>query len=327
MNNKYRLPTDWLTTVRYCRRQGLTWPAIAAGFGCTADYIRIAYGRHTRQSQPAEPSPQLPQYDGLDNGSRMPVFHSPRRRKHLIIPDTQVRAGVPLDHFYWIGQYIAHKKPDVVIHMGDWLDMASISSYDIGRIGAEGKRFTADIASGRESLELFEAGMDGYEPELKLFVTGNHEYRIERYVADHPALEGALTLDGVGWEAAGWQRFPFLQPIDVDGVLYAHFFPRSANGRVFQTTRGAPSAKAQIQRAAQSATAGHTPGLEVANLPVGNRLLRGLIAGSCYLHDEEYPGPQGNCYWRGIIMKHGVSGGEYNIMEVDLDYLRRKYAQ
>ncbi|HYF46074.1 MAG TPA: hypothetical protein VD926_07675, partial [Acidimicrobiales bacterium] len=51
----------------------------------------------------------------------------------------------------------------------------------------------------------------------------------------------------------------------------------------------------------------------------------GLVAGACYLHDEDYLGPQGNTYWRGIVVCFGVEGGVYNPMFVDLDYLCRRY--
>ena len=34
---------------------------------------------------------------------------------HFIIPDTQIKDGVPLDHLTWAGKYIAEKKPDVVV--------------------------------------------------------------------------------------------------------------------------------------------------------------------------------------------------------------------
>jgi hypothetical protein len=50
-----------------------------------------------------------------------------------------------------------------------------------------------------------------------------------------------------------------------------------------------------------------------------------MVAGSCYLHDEEYLGPQGNFVWRGILVCHQVEDGDYDVMEVSLDYLSRRY--
>lgn len=52
---------------------------------------------------------------------------------HLIIPDTQVKEGIDFEYLTRIGQYIVDVKPDVVIHLGDFADMPSLSSYDVGK--------------------------------------------------------------------------------------------------------------------------------------------------------------------------------------------------
>jgi hypothetical protein len=51
-----------------------------------------------------------------------------------------------------------------------------------------------------------------------------------------------------------------------------------------------------------------------------------LVAGSFYQHSEAYKGPQGNGHWHGIIFKHEVCEGNYDLMELSLNYLKRKYA-
>ena len=56
-----------------------------------------------------------------------------KRMKHLIIPDTQVKPGHPIDHLRWAGQYAVDKKPDGIIHIGDHFDMPSLSSWDVGK--------------------------------------------------------------------------------------------------------------------------------------------------------------------------------------------------
>ena len=47
---------------------------------------------------------------------------------HLIIPDTQVKFGEDFSYLRHIGQYIVDKKPDVVVHLGDFVDMESLRS-------------------------------------------------------------------------------------------------------------------------------------------------------------------------------------------------------
>jgi hypothetical protein len=47
------------------------------------------------------------------------------------------------------------------------------------------------------------------------------------------------------------------------------------------------------------------------------------VAGSCYLHREEYRGNQGQEHWRGVVVLNEVRDGDYCIMPLTLDYLCR----
>ena len=75
--------------------------------------------------------------------------------KHLVIPDTQVKPGHSTAHLKWAGEYAAEKKPDVIIHIGDHWDMASLSSYDVGKKSFEGRRYTRDIRAGLNAMDHF----------------------------------------------------------------------------------------------------------------------------------------------------------------------------
>jgi len=251
--------------------------------------------------------------------------------KHLVIPDTQVKPDVPIDHFDWIAQYAADKRPDVIIHLGDWYDMNSLSSYD--KLDNPGdyhqRRYEEDLEAGDRSLDLFEnrlAKTKGYKPR-KVYLLGNHEYRYDRLINAEPVLRGALRYPWAAAEKRGWEVLPFLKPIELHGVLYCHYFCRGPNGTVMNARRGSPSARAQVQREMQSCTAGHKQGLDSHIQPTGHGMMRGIIAGSCYQHEEAYLSPQGTSYWRGILMKHEVHEGNYNIMEVSMDFLKRKFGR
>jgi predicted phosphodiesterase len=246
--------------------------------------------------------------------------------KIAVIPDTQCRPGVRVDHLEWAGKYIKEKKPDVVVHLGDHWDMPSLSSYDKGKAAAEGRRVAADIRAGNTALEILtrSVGPAAGRPRLVL-LRGNHEQRLERYVEDHAELAGAVGYHLFNDVSLGWEVVPFLQPITIGGVTFCHYFPRGGDGNVGQTKRGAPSAKAQLNREMQSCVAGHRQGLDLAVTTNGRRMLRSIIAGSFYQHHEGYLSPQGNHHWRGILMLHEVRQGNFNLMEVSLDYLKRRY--
>lgn len=250
-------------------------------------------------------------------------------KSHLYIPDVQTKPRAPNKHLRWIGKYIADKQPDRIIIGGDFADMPSLSSYDKGRKAAEGTRYQHDVDSCRRALDLlFDAisSARNYSPIIDLTL-GNHEERILRHAEANPELDGKLSISDLGYEDYGITVHDFLKVIVRDGIAYSHFFPRAGSGKVTQTRNGAPNAKAQLIREGRSCTAGHTQGLDIACMPLGGKLQWSIIAGSCYLHEERYLSPQGNKHWNGVILKNGVSNGNYSPIFVDLNYLARRYGR
>jgi hypothetical protein len=248
-------------------------------------------------------------------------------RSHIVIPDTQVKPGVPVHHLEWAGQYIADRSPDVLVVLGDWWDMPSLSSYDKGTRAAEGRRIFDDLDAGNEAMDRFlrpiKARKAAWKKMRKVFLIGNHEQRIERATNITAELHKLVSYDDLNTK--DFEVHDFLEPVEIDGVTYSHFFPRAASGAITQNRRGAPSARAQCIRQGGSATAGHQQGLDCSPVVLGHRLQWGLIAGSFYLHDESYLTPQGHNYWKGIVVKHDVRNGGYSPMFVDLPYLERRF--
>lgn len=246
-------------------------------------------------------------------------------KSHIFIPDCQVKPGVQITHLDWVGRYIADRKPDVVICAGDFWDMSSLSSYDKGKRGFEGRRYIKDVDAGNVAMERLLSPirkMGKHKPRL-VFTLGNHEQRIQRAYDAQAELYGTIGYKDLHLKE--WEVYDYLDVARIDGIAYSHFFPRAASGAVMQTRNGAPTARAQLIREGGSCTSGHRQGLDIACVPLRGKLQWGLIAGSCYLHDEEYLSPQGTAYWRGIVVKHGVSKGTYCPMLVDMKYLRERY--
>lgn len=251
-------------------------------------------------------------------------------RRHFIIPDTQTRPGVPLDHLDWIGAYIADKKPDVIIHLGDHWDFPSLNGHEEpGSLPMENKRYADDLAVGNaafkrindpisaEVLRLRERHRKRWEPR-KVFLLGNHEARADRIANNNPKYLGALgsfqcdTLD--------WERHEFQEPVLIDGIYYCHFFSNTGTGKPIGGE--VPNRLAKINA---SFVQGHEQGKREGNRVTSTgRTLYGLVLGSCYLHREEYRGPHQR-HWRGVAMLSEVVDGEYDRCEISLKYLCRKY--
>ena len=257
-------------------------------------------------------------------------------RTHLFIPDTQVKSGVCLNHLNALGNYIVAHKPDVIIQAGDFADMHSLSTYDVGKKAGEGARYEEDIRAAKKAMEVLMSPIKKlqkkqrknkekiYKPDL-ILTLGNHENRINRHVNSYPVLEGRLSTKDLDYEEWGWEVHDFLDIVERDGIAYSHYFPRNANGQIVQTVRGAPNARVQVQREQQSCSSGHLQGLSWHVQQLRDRRVYGLIAGSFYMHQENYLGPQGTAYWRGVVMKHEVDNGNYDPMMISMEYLLNKW--
>jgi hypothetical protein len=251
--------------------------------------------------------------------------------KHLIIPDTQVKTGVPLDHLNWAGQYIVDKKPDVIIHIGDFADMESLSQYDVGKKSFEGKRYKKDIEVAHKAMELLlgplhkynenakRYGKKQYKPRMVLTL-GNHEDRIDRAVQADPKLEGVLSTSDLKYENFGWEVYPYLEPVVIDGVAYCHYFTSGIMGRPVT------SAAAMVSKKHMSCVMGHVQGRQIAyGTKADGTQITGIFVGGFYQHDEAYLNWQGNKHWRGLWVFHEVNNGSFDEMPVSLAYLKRKY--
>lgn len=242
--------------------------------------------------------------------------------KHALIPDVQAKHGVSTAFLGRLGAYLAEKRPDRIICIGDFADMPSLSSYDKGKKSFEGRRYIKDIDAAKRAMDALMtpiAKARGYSPDLHLTL-GNHEHRIERACELQPELAGLMSVDDLTYTRYGWKQHKFLKPVILDGVAYCHYFISGVMCRPITT------AAALLTKRHMSCIAGHQQGKQIAYAyKADGSTITGMIVGSCYEHDEEYLGPQGNKHWRGMVMLHEVRGGSFDEMPVSLNYLARKF--
>lgn len=251
--------------------------------------------------------------------------------RHLIVPDTQVRPGVPVDHIDWIAQAIVDYMPDTVVHLGDHWDMPSLSMHDgPGSAPMEGARYEDDVAAGNEAFERLCAPMEAEIARLKrrrqrawkprkLFLFGNHENRIDRAINNAPKWAG--TIGEHHLKTRDWERHSFLSRVWQDGVLYSHYFQSAHSHHAIGGT-----IDNRLNKIGASFVQGHEQGFRYGTrIQASGAIWHGLVAGSCYLHDEPYRGNQGQGHWRGIVVLNEVRNGDYCVMPLTLDYLCRKY--
>jgi hypothetical protein len=134
-------------------------------------------------------------------------------RRHLVVPDTQIKPESPTDMLAWCGEYIVEKRPEVIVQLGDFADMSSLSQYDFGKIQFEGRRYKKDIDSAHNAMGILckplldynerqrQNKHKMYRPEMHL-VIGNHECYDDK--------TEVLTKDG-------WKLF---EEINIGEIVY-----------------------------------------------------------------------------------------------------------
>ena len=251
---------------------------------------------------------------------------------HLVIPDAHAKYGQDMRRFHWLGRIIVAELPDTIVCLGDLADMPSLSSYDKGTRGFEGRRYWKDVEAAHTALEIINSyivkynkdrNYKKYNPRM-VMLYGNHENRIVRATNSSSELDGTIGLGDLQYEEFGWETVPFLEEIDIDGVAYSHYF---VSGVMARPIGGEHPATMLLNKRHKSCTAGH---LHLADWSqrtvVGGQHIMGCLAG-CYLEDEEeyVPASVNQMWWKGLVIKRNVVDGVYDPQFLSLNTIKRMF--
>jgi hypothetical protein len=158
-------------------------------------------------------------------------------KKILVLPDVQAKPGVDFSYLRRIGRYALEKRPDVIVCIGDFADLPSLSSYDKGKRSFEGRRYKRDIEAAQFAMQAFLGPIEEYNKTArrpytprKVLTLGNHEHRIDRATNDDPMLEGILSIKDLAYEEYGWEVYPFLEVVVIEGIAFSHYFTTGSWG-------------------------------------------------------------------------------------------------
>ncbi len=131
--------------------------------------------------------------------------------KHLVIPDCQVKPGQSVKYLENIGRYIVEKLPEVIVCIGDFADMPSLSSYDTGKKSFEGRTYKADVRAVHKGMEALLGPLlkfqekqrklkkKVYKPRM-ILTLGNHEDRKTRAVEYDRKLEDLISIENLNYD-------------------------------------------------------------------------------------------------------------------------------
>lgn len=109
-----------------------------------------------------------------------------------------------------VGQFIMDYEPNELVYMGDQLSLDCISGWNTKKpLLKEGQRLLKDYENFNEDILKVHERLTAPDTR-RVFMTGNHEQRIQWYVESHPEVEDIIGFDrNLKLTERGYRIIPF----------------------------------------------------------------------------------------------------------------------
>jgi len=244
--------------------------------------------------------------------------------KILVIGDAHVTNNQSLRRFGWLNSHISPDTTHIVI-MGDFLTLNSLSAWDRDkRLLMEGRRLSLEIDAGNKALDIL---LNDVPSNIKLiFIEGNHENRLTRYLYTHPELVDERTTipSLLKLKERGFQWVPYRGYTSIGGIYFTHI----PFGKAREISGKDICSKAE-QVTVNSCVFAHTHELHTSCVhKEGQKHLQQILNAGCFFEEDE-PYVKGHMtnYWRGIVELDNYSYGRFDIKTVSMGHLKRSYGK
>lgn len=256
---------------------------------------------------------------------------------YLCVADSHSEPDQSLRRFEALGSFILEHKPDVIVQLGDFVSLSAISHWDMSkRLKMEGQRYRRDIAAGYEAVNLIFGPMEAendrrrknkkatYNPQI-VWLNGNHENWIERYVEQNPEMEGMLDLGvDLGLKSKGITPIPYRSRVELNGINFMHA-PLAGND---QPLSGLHIPYKALQRFNGNIVFGHYHRTETASNKRTDATTthRAISCPAFFEGTPHYLSPSAPAVIdRGFLMLHQDETGWPTIDEISMDQLLSAY--
>ena len=247
----------------------------------------------------------------------------------IILPDQHAHPDFNNKRADYAAQLIIDVKPDIVVNLGDAADMASLSTYDKGKRDFHGRSYRRDIDAHLDFQERLWGPVKARKKKMPYTVVleGNHEHRIERALDLSPELVGTIGFKDYDFDSYydTVVRYDGATPgvIDIEGILFAHYFITGVSGRPIGGER---PAHMLLDKTGTSCVAGHLHTFDYATRTNINGTVRnGLICGVYQDYDAPWAGAINHLWRAGIAILRNVENGDYDLQWVSLKALKEEY--
>lgn len=117
--------------------------------------------------------------------------------------------------------------PDTVVVMGDLVDCLAVSHFS---------KDPARVRGLHKEIEAAQVYLDRIQADRKIYVAGNHEDRLRRYLLDKaPELLPLLGIEGLlDLKARGWEYVPYKQSTKIGKLHITHDVGSSGRYNVYK---------------------------------------------------------------------------------------------
>lgn len=239
------------------------------------------------------------------------------------------------ERFSWLGDLIEDIKPDYVVDLGDGADMRSLNTYDTRypqAVVAQNYEDDIEVYNDAQSRIWDRYRISKKKRPWRIGLEGNHENRIKKALAHDPRLEGSKY--GISFshlQTDHWfdeyHEYVNSAPaiVDLDHISYAHYF---GAGNYGNPVSGTHHAYTLLQNRNSSATCGHSHKRSIYFKDGAHpNPIIGLVAGCFKGKDESWAGQANREWWRGVVIKRGISNGYFEPQWVSLKALEKEYGK
>jgi predicted phosphodiesterase len=255
--------------------------------------------------------------------------------KILVIGDAHVEQDQDLRRFDVLGKFIVEQRPEAIVSIGDFMEMACLSAWDADkRLKLEGLRYQKEIEAGNQALDLIDDKINAYNERQsenkkrqynpqKVYIEGNHESRLFRYLERDPTFVGFADIrKDLRVDSRKWVWVPYGDDIKIRGISFTHI-PFSANGKPISGNDIANKAHRVYNN---SVVFGHTHQLVYQAFQRKNGSRQQVLNVGCYYeHQPDYIEKAPTAHFKGVVLMTVGEDGEFDIQTISIKSLLRDY--
>ena len=156
--------------------------------------------------------------------------------KVLVISDTHINPTTPKNGIWaWAGLafYCIKHKPDYIIHLGDVADLDS-QAWLVKNRG----KFTLEqeIGAIEDCLINFHGVLDDYNAKRRKLKMKMYRPSLVLTLGNHDVRNNITNVEDL-FETYGWDVYPYLEPVQIDGFSFCHALRNGLSENVCVTAK------------------------------------------------------------------------------------------